>query len=335
MQKTILLAHGGGAMLTAELVRGLIVNRFSNPYLDCLEDSAVLPAPAGRLAFTADSYVVSPAFFPGGNIGDLAVCGTVNDLAMSGAQPLYVSLSLILEEGLAMEALERVLDCVRARAAEAGVQVVCGDTKVVPHGLADDLYVNTAGIGVLPEGVDISTANARPGDRLIVSGPLGLHGLAVMLSRGDFRLDSPIESDVAPLNGIVAALLDEGVAVRALRALTRGGLTVALHDVAESSGATLEVREEDLPTTGGQRAACDILGLDPLHIACEGRLLAVVAPGDANRAVQIMRRFEAGRDAATVGEVKERDRYPVELVTRIGTRRIITVPSGEQMPRIC
>jgi len=335
MQKRILLAHGGGALLTAELVRTQIVRRFGNPVLNRMDDSAVLPAPSGRLAFTSDSYVVSPTFFPGGNIGDLAVCGTVNDLAMSGARPQFISLALILDEGLLLDNLGRVLDSVRARADEAGVQIVCGDTKVVPRGLADGIYINTSGIGALADGVDVSSANAQPGDVLIVSGVLGLHGLAVMLSRGDFRLDSPIQSDVASLAGMVAALSAEGVELRVLRDLTRGGLAAALSDVAGASGVSLEVEESCIPSSEVQRAACEILGLDPLHIACEGRLLAVVAESDAARAVSVLRGFDAGAESAIMGRVKERGKHAMEFVTAIGSRRVITLPSGEQMPRIC
>ncbi len=335
MQKRILLAHGGGALLTAELIRELIVARFGNPVLNRMDDSAVLAAQPGRLAFTTDSYVVSPTFFPGGNIGDLAVCGTVNDLAMSGARPQFISLSLILEEGLLIADLERILDSVRARADEADVQIVCGDTKVVPRRLADGIYINTAGIGVLADGVDVSSANARPGDALIVSGVLGLHGLAVMLSRGDFRLDSPILSDVASLAAMVAALSADGVKVRVLRDLTRGGLAAALSDVAGASGVTLEVEESCIPSSEVQRCACEILGLDPLHIACEGRLLAIVSESDAARAVSVLRGFDAGSESAIVGRVKERGKHAMEVVTSIGSRRVITLPSGEQMPRIC
>jgi len=334
----ILLAHGGGGRRTRDLIRSLILSRFTDEALAPLDDAAVLSAPGGRLAFTTDSYVVSPVFFPGGNIGDLAVCGTVNDLAMMGARPLWLSLALILEEGLPLADLERVLDAVRRRADETGVRIVCGDTKVVPKGAADRLFINTAGVGAVPEGVDVASPRrrgARPGDRLVLSGVPGLHGLAVMLSRGDFDLRSPLESDVAPLHEIVAALLSEGVAVRALRDLTRGGLTMALHDIAEGSGVTLEVDEAAIPTDGAQAAACDLLGLDLLHIACEGRFLAVVAGGEAGRAVEAIRRFEAGARAAVIGRVRPRGRYAVELRTAIGSRRVLMAPSGEQMPRIC
>ena len=335
MNDQILLAHGGGGLLTSELIRELILQRFSNPHLDRLDDSAVLSAPDGRMAFTSDSFVVSPLFFPGGNIGDLAVCGTVNDLAMSGARPRYLSLCLIIEEGLAVADLEKILDSVRDQAAKAGAAVVCGDTKVVPVGQADGVYINTAGIGVIPEGVDIASGNARPGDRIIVSGTLGRHGLAVMLSRGDFHLSSPITSDVTSLEAIVAALIHAKVRVHVLRDLTRGGLAMALHEIAGRSGVTLEVHEERLPSDEAQAAACDLLGLDPLHIACEGRLVAMVHEDDAERAVAVMRSFQEASEAAVVGTVKPQGPYPLELVTAIGSRRILTPPRGEQMPRIC
>ena len=335
METNVLLAHGGGGLLSSHFIRELILPRFSNPGLDRLDDSAVLPAPGGRLAFTTDSFVVSPIFFPGGNIGDLAVCGTVNDLAMAGAIPRHLSLSLIIEEGLPIANLERILDSAAQRAAAANVAVVCGDTKVVPRGQADGLYINTAGVGVVPDGVDVSAANARPGDRIIVSGTIGLHGLAVMLSRGDFNLSSPVESDVAPLGDIVAALIEAGVRPRVLRDLTRGGLAMALCDIADSSDVTFEVREARVPTSDAQSAACDILGLDPLNVACEGRFLAVVAADDAERALEVMQRFDDAAGAALVGEVRERGAYAVELVTAIGSRRVLTPPRGEQMPRIC
>jgi len=322
-------------MLTSELLDELIASRFSNPILDRMDDSAVLPAHPGRLAFTTDSYVVSPVFFPGGNIGDLAVCGTVNDLAMSGAVPKYVSLALILEEGLAVSDLEKILDAARDRAEGAGVQIVCGDTKVVPKGQADSVYINTSGIGVIPEGVNISAQNALSGDRLIVSGQLGLHGMAVMLARGNFNLETPIKSDVAPLNGIVAAMLDEGVKIRALRDLTRGGLAMAMLDLAKSSNVTVEVEEVKIPLNETQKSACDILGLDVLNIPSEGCFMAVVDPADAESAVGVMRRFPVAADAAVIGAIGTQGRYPLELITSLGSRRIITPPRGEQMPRIC
>jgi hydrogenase expression/formation protein HypE len=335
MQDKILLAHGGGGLLSGELVREMILPRFGNPDLERLEDSAVLPAGAGRMAFTTDSYVVSPLFFPGGCIGDLAVCGTVNDLAMMGARARYLSLALILEEGLAAADLERILDAAAARAEAAGVRVVCGDTKVVPRGLADGLYVNTAGVGLLPEGVEWAASNLRAGDALLVTGPLGMHGLAVMLARGNLNLQSPVRSDVAPLNAAVEALLGAGVRVRAMRDLTRGGLGMAVHDFAAAAGVTLEIEEAALPRDETQLAACELLGLDPLYVACEGCCLIAVEAADEDDAVRILRQDPACGRTARIGTVQEAGPYPVELVTAIGSRRVISPPRGEQMPRIC
>ena len=335
MQDKVLLAHGGGGRLMSELIEDMIRPRLANPHLDRMDDSAVLPGEGGRLAFTSDSFVVRPWRFPGGNIGDLAVVGTVNDLSMSGAVPRYLSLSLILEEGLAFADLELVLDSVRARADETGVQVVCGDTKVVERGRADGLYINTAGIGVLPEGVELGSACARPGDRVLLSGVVGLHGLAVMLARGEIALDTPLVSDVAPLNALVAAWLEAGVELRALRDLTRGGLAAALDDIAARSAASIELDEARFPVSAAQQSACELLGLDPLHIACEGRLAAIVASEHADRALELARGFEVASEAELVGEVREQGRYPLELITAIGTRRVVQVPAGDQMPRIC
>jgi len=335
MQEKILLAHGGGGLLTSQLIHSQIQKRFSNDALNAMDDSAVLQLPQTRIAFTTDSYVVSPVFFPGGNIGDLAVCGTVNDLSMSGATPLYLSLSLILEEGFAMADLERVLDAIQIRAKEAGVSIVCGDTKVVPKGQGDGIYINTAGVGVLPEGIHISSANAKPGDRLIVSGTLGLHGLAVMLARNDFQMETPVKSDVAPLNKVVSALLDNNIAIHTLRDITRGGLSMALHDIADGSDSTIEIEEKDIPFSLAQTSACDILGLDPLHIPCEGRMLAVIAAEDADRAINVMQDISVSGEAAIIGTICEKSRYSIELITSIGTRRILTPPRGEELPRIC
>jgi hydrogenase expression/formation protein HypE len=331
----ILLAHGGGGTLTAELVRELILPRFGNDALAPLDDAAVLAAPGGRLAFTTDAFVVSPPFFPGGNIGDLAVCGTVNDLAMAGAKPLWLSLGLILEEGLPVPELEAILDAAKRRADEAGVQVVCGDTKVVAKGQADRLYISTSGIGAIPEGAEVSSRYARPGDALIVSGALGLHGLAVMLHRGNLKIETPIASDVAPLNRAVESLLAGGIPVRALRDITRGGLSMALHDIARNSSVTVELRENDLPKHPAQQAACDLLGLDPLHLPCEGRFLAIVDAARAEEAVAILRKLPVSSAAVLAGIVKPRGRYPVEVATSLGTRRVVTPPRGEQLPRIC
>jgi hydrogenase expression/formation protein HypE len=318
------------------LIKKQIWRRFWNEQIDRMDDSAVLPVLPGRTAFTTDSYTVSPLEFPGGNIGDLAICGTVNDLAMSGAAPHFLSLSLILEEGLPIQTLESVLDAAYHRAQEAGVMVVCGDTKVVDRGKADGLYINTAGIGILDEGVDTGSGRARPGDVLIVSGPLGLHGLAVMLTRGDFEFETPLLSDVAPLNHVVRELVTaEDVQVRCLRDLTRGGLAMALGDVTARSGVSIEIRQTALPKTEAADAACELLGLDPLYIACEGTFLAVVPPEHADRAVKIMHARPESEHAAVVGTVREKGTAAIELATAIGSRRVVSLPSGEQMPRIC
>ncbi|MBN1256141.1 MAG: hydrogenase expression/formation protein HypE [Planctomycetes bacterium] len=335
MQEKILLAHGGGGLLTSQLIREEIASRFANPCLDQLDDSAVFASPGERLAFTSDSYIVSPIFFPGGNIGDLAVCGTVNDLAMAAARPLYLSLALILEEGLPLEELRRVLDSIAERAQEAQVQIVCGDTKVVPKGDADGLYINTAGIGVVADNLEVSSHSAKPGDCIILSGALGLHGLAVMLSRGEFKLSTPVKSDVAPLNGAVEALIKSGITLRVLRDLTRGGLSMALHDIAENSAVTVEVEEKAIPSDPAQSAACEILGLDPLHVACEGRFITIVPEEDAAKALACLRGLALTSEAAIIGRILERGRYPLELVTAIGSRRVVIPPRGEQMPRIC
>lgn len=321
-------------MLTAALVRDHILARFDNAILRELDDAAVLSVPPGRLAFTTDSYVVSPLFFSGGCIGDLAVCGTVNDLAMSGARPLYLSLGLILEEGLAVDVLDRVLDAVAARAREAGVEIVCGDTKVVPRGLADGLYINTAGVGILGPERGCRGDTIEVGDVLIVSGPVGLHGLAVMLSRGGLALEAPVESDVAPLNRAVEVLQAAGP-VRAMRDLTRGGLSMALYDLAERGSVTFLLEEARVPTQAAQRAACEILGLDYLHVACEGAFVAVVPAAVADQAVASLRGDGGCPKAAVVGQAVAQGRHRIELETSIGSRRVLSPPRGEQMPRIC
>ncbi len=335
MPDTILLSHGGGGLLSAAFIDEHIRTRFSNAWLDRMGDSAVLETERSHIAFTSDSFVVSPLFFPGGNIGDLAVCGTVNDLAMAGARPQWLSLSLILEEGLPVPDLERILDTIRDRAEEAKVAVVCGDTKVVERGQADGVYINTAGLGALPDSVACAAENARPDDRILLSGAVGLHGLAVLLAREDLGLSSPITSDVAPLNGVVASLVEAGLTLHAMRDLTRGGLATALHEIAGSAAVSMELEEERIPSIEAQQAACDLLGLDPLHIACEGRFIALVPPEDADAALDVMRACPVAREAACIGTVREQDRHALELVTAVGSRRVLTMPRGEQMPRIC
>ena len=350
----ILLVHGSGGQLSHELVEHLFLKHFDNPILARMDDAAVVQVgkwasgPVGdlptcrladfRLAFTTDSYVVSPIFFPGGDIGKLAVCGTINDLAMSGATPLYLSAGFILEEGLELADLERVVASMAATAQDAGVQIVTGDTKVVDHDKADKLFINTAGIGVVPVGVEISGDRARPGDVVILSGTVGDHGMTIMSQREGLRFDSPLLSDCAPLNGLVAAMLDalsSPKAIHCLRDPTRGGLATALNEVAGKSGVGIEIEEHAVPVRDAVRAACELLGLDPLYVANEGKLVAFVAPAAADAVLATMRAHEYGREAAIIGQVTAEHAGRVVLRTALGARRILDMLVGEQLPRIC
>ncbi len=336
MTERILLAHGGGGQLTHELIQRVFVPRFAHPALARLDDAAVLEPAGRRLAFTTDSYVVSPLFFPGGDIGKLAVCGTVNDLTMVGARPLYLSAGFIIEEGLPLADLERVADSMAAAAREAGVAIVTGDTKVVGRGSADGLFINTAGVGWVPEDVDISGGNARAGDAIIVSGALGEHGMAIMSLREGLPIDTPLASDCAPLNGLVEALLAAvpAGAVHALRDLTRGGLAAALVEIAEQSGVGFEVEEARLLIRPEVLSICELLGLDPLHVANEGKLVALVAPEQAEAALAAMRGHRYGVDSRLVGRVVT-EHGRVVLRTSLGTSRLVNRLVGEQLPRIC
>jgi hydrogenase expression/formation protein HypE len=298
------------------------------------EDAAVLDLEAGRVAFTTDSFVVRPLFFPGGDIGKLAVCGTVNDLAMRGAKPLYLSLGLIIEEGLPFETLEQALTSVAEWAGRAGVRVVAGDTKVVERGKADGLFINTAGVGVVPEGRDVSITGARKGDALIINGYIGDHGVAVMTEREGFRFESGVVSDCAPLNVLTEAMFAAGK-VGAMRDATRGGLGAVLKEMAAASGAAIVIEEGSLPIRDGVRAVCELLGFDPLYIANEGKLVASVPSGDENAVLEAMRSVEEGRDSVTIGRVIDGKPGEVVMVTKLGSRRLIRMPSGEQLPRIC
>ena len=331
----ILLAHGGGGQLGHDLVDGVFVRRFGSPSPRGLDDAAVLEIePGACLAFTTDSYVVSPLFFPGGDIGKLAVCGTVNDLAMVGARPLYLSAGFIIEEGFAIADLRRIVDSMALAAAEAGVSVVTGDTKVVDHGSADGLFINTAGVGVVPAGLSVSGANAKPGDVIIVSGYLGDHGIAIMSQREGLPFSSPLQSDCAPLNGLVDVMLQAGV-VRSLRDLTRGGLASILNELAVQSNVGLEIHEASIPIRPQVRGACELLGLDPLYVANEGKLVGIVSAESAGTILAAMRAHRFGRDAAIVGRVREAHAGRVVLSTLLGTTRIIDMLVGEQLPRIC
>ena len=334
MTKKILLAHGSGGKMSHDLVCKSLVQRLSNPTLDRMDDSAILEL-NGRTAFTTDSYVVSPIFFPGGDIGRLAVCGTVNDLAMSGASPLYLGLSLIIEEGLPFEELDKVIASVQKAAAEAGVKVVTGDTKVVNQGTADKLFINTSGLGVIPDGVNISGANAVPGDKVIISGTIGDHGMAIMSQREGLRFTIPIESDCAPLNSLVADMLAASANIHSLRDPTRGGLATTLNELADQSGVGIDLDEELIPVNEAVRAACELLGFDPLYVANEGKLIAIVAPGDAEAVLNAMKKNAYGRGSVIIGEVTDKHPGRVNMKTLLGASRIVDMLSGELLPRIC
>jgi hydrogenase expression/formation protein HypE len=334
MEDKILLAHGGGGKLSHDLVKQNFVPLFDNAFLDKLDDSAVFEL-KGRLAFTTDSYVVNPIFFPGGDIGRLAVCGTVNDLSMMGAAPKYLSVALIIEEGLLMSDLKRVIGSIKKAAQEAGVKVVTGDTKVVNKGSADKLFINSAGVGVIPSGVDISGSNARVGDTIILSGSIGDHGIAVISQREGLQFSSTIKSDCAPLNKLVARMLNSGVEIRCLRDPTRGGLSSTLNEFAESSRVGIRIEEASLPVHEGVQAACELLGFDPLYVANEGKLVAVVSANGAEKVVEAMRLNKYGKEAAIIGEVVSDHPGRVVMKTHMGASRIVDMMVGEQLPRIC
>ncbi len=333
----ILLAHGSGGQLSHDLVERVFVKHFANPTLSALDDAAVLPPATdnSQLAFTTDSYVISPLFFPGGDIGKLAVCGTVNDLSMSGATPLYLSTGYIVEEGLPLAELERVAASMAETARRAGVRIVAGDTKVVDRGSADKLFINTAGVGVVPDGVHISGANARPGDAVLLSGTIGDHGMAIMTQREGLRFTSPLRSDCAPLNGLVADMLAVSPHIRCLRDPTRGGLASTLNELATQSGVGIAIEEARIPVREAVRGACELLGLDPLYVANEGKLVAVVPPEDADAVLAAMRANEHGQQATRIGRVTDEHPGRVVMRTRLGASRIVDMLVGEQLPRIC
>jgi hydrogenase expression/formation protein HypE len=331
----IILGHGGGGKLSAELVQHLFLPAFHNEVLERLGDAAVLDLGGGRLAFSTDSFVVQPLFFPGGNIGDLAVNGTVNDLAMSGAQPLFLSAGFILEEGMALDQLGVIVQTMAAAARRAGVQLVTGDTKVVDRGHGDGVYINTSGIGLLPDGVTIAPHRAAPGDVVIVSGEIGLHGIAVMSVRAGLTFETVVESDCAPLNGLVAAMLATTHEIHVLRDPTRGGVASALNEIARSSGVGIVLDERSLPVPPGVHSACELLGLDPLYVANEGKLIAIAPESVADALLDAMRRHPLGANATHIGRVT--DQHPGMVVARtgIGGSRVVDMQIGEQLPRIC
>ena len=333
-RRTVVLGHGSGGKLSAQLIRDVFLPAFDNPVLKRLDDQAQLLAGASRIAFTTDSYVVTPLFFPGGDIGKLAVHGTINDLAMSGAAPLALSAAFILEEGFAIDELRRVADSMAEAARAAGVPIVTGDTKVVPRGAADKLFVTTSGVGLIPDGVNIAAANARPGDRILLSGTIADHGVAVMSQREALGFEGEIASDTAALHGLVAAMLAAGE-IHAMRDPTRGGLAATLVEISASAGIGVEAVASLIPVRDPVRAACELLGLDPLFVANEGKLAAFVAPESADAILRAMRAHPLGRDAALIGEAVSAHAGTVLLKTEIGGTRIVDLPFGEQLPRIC
>jgi hydrogenase expression/formation protein HypE len=331
----VLMAHGGGGKLMHQLLENVFGTAFRNPILDARHDSAQFHLPPGKLAMTTDSYVVRPLFFPGGDIGSLAIHGTVNDLAMSGARPLYLSCGFIIEEGLPMETLWRVVISMRDAAQRCGVLIVTGDTKVVDQGKGDGLYLNTTGIGVIEHDLNIAPASVAPGAAVIVSGDLGRHGMAIMAVREGLQFESTIESDSAPVREPVRALIKSGIKVQCLRDLTRGGLASALNEIAAVAGVKIAIEQKAVPVREEVHAACEMLGLDPLHVANEGRFVAFVAAPDAERAVEILRRHEVSANAAIIGNVKGGTLPLVTVRSAVGVNRILDLPSGEQLPRIC
>ena len=336
-----LLAHGSGGTLGHELMEHIFLRHLDDPVLGALEDASLISLDdgqgrmVGRPAFTTDSYVVRPLFFPGGDIGKLAVCGTINDLAMRGAKPLYLSAGFILEEGLRLTDLERIVASMADTAKRASVRVVSGDTKVVERGSADGLFINTAGVGLVPPGVHISASGARPGDVVIVSGAVGDHGLAIMTQREGLHFDSPIESDCAPLHTLVEAMLQASSGIHVLRDPTRGGLATTLNELASRSRVGFEIEEEAIPVHDVVRAASELLGLDPLYVANEGKLVAIVEEGDAEAVLDAMRAHPYGAEAAVIGRVVGEHAGRVVLRTILGTHRLLDMLAGEQLPRIC
>jgi len=335
MDEVIRLAHGSGGEASRKLVGDLVETYLKNDIIDCLDDSAVLSVREGRLAFTTDSYVVDPIFFPGGDIGSLSVHGTVNDLAMAGAKPLAITLGLILEEGLKVGDLKRIMGSVSQAAAEAGVMVVGGDTKVVERGSADGIFINTSGIGMIPAGIEVSSANARPGDKIILSGTVGDHGVAVISRREGLSFKTDIKSDSAPLNGLVETMLGASSAIHTMRDPTRGGLATSLNEIAGKSGVGLLIDEAAVPLKPEVEHACEMLGLDPLYVANEGKLVAFVPSDDAEGVLAAMRANPYGRDAAVIGEATAASPGTVILNTAVGGQRILSPLSGELLPRIC
>jgi len=332
---TILLGHGSGGRLSADLTRELFLPAFLNPVLERLDDQAIVNVNGVRLAMTTDSFVVKPLFFPGGDIGSLAVHGTINDLAMGGARPLFLSVAFIIEEGLSMEVLRRVVESLRVAADKAGVVIVTGDTKVVEKGSGDELFINTTGIGLVPPGLELSANRARPGDKVLLSGSIGEHGIAILAQREGLEFECPVTSDSAALHRLVATMLEASKDIRCLRDPTRGGVSSTLNEIAEQSHVTIQLEESAIPIREEVRGACEMLGLDPLYVANEGKLIAIVAPESADAVLDAMRGDALGRDACIIGTVGESGSPMVTIRTSLGTTRCVDMLAGDQLPRIC
>ncbi|MBI3585937.1 MAG: hydrogenase expression/formation protein HypE [Ignavibacteriales bacterium] len=333
--KNILLAHGGGGKLTHQLIQKMLLPQFRSKLLEPLHDGAIFSINGSRLAFSTDSYVVNPIFFPGGDIGELAVNGTVNDLAMCGAQPLYLSVGFIIEEGLPMEDLWRVVLSMEKAATVAGVELVTGDTKVVDRGKGDKIFINTSGIGIINEGIEINPRNASVGDKILINGAIAQHGIAIMSVREGLEFETQIESDTAPLHGLVQAMFDVSKKIHVLRDPTRGGVASALNEIAENSRVGIVLDEGKISLTEEVRGACEILGLDPLYVANEGKLLAFVVPDEAEKILSAMKNHPLGKDSAIIGEVVNDYPGTVVMKSKIGGSRVVDMLSGEQLPRIC
>ncbi|HHI71843.1 MAG TPA: hydrogenase expression/formation protein HypE [Rhodobacteraceae bacterium] len=329
------ITHGAGGRAMAQLIEELFVAHFDNEMLSAMNDQATFAVQAGRMVMATDGHVVSPLFFPGGDIGSLSVHGTINDVAMSGARPLYLSAGFILEEGFPLADLERIVASMAQAASEAGVAIVTGDTKVVERGKGDGVFITTTGVGVVPEGLDISSANAQPGDKVLVSGHLGDHGVAIMSSRENLEFETAVVSDSAALHGLVADMVAAVPAIRTLRDPTRGGLAATLNEIAQSSGVGMRLVEDAIPIRAEVDAACELLGLDPLYVANEGKLVAICPPDSAESLLATMRAHPLGRDAAIIGEVFADDMGFVTMETGFGGTRIVDWLAGEQLPRIC
>ncbi len=331
----VLLAHGGGGTLTGQLIDKLFMTAFDSPQLKAKTDSALLTVETGKLAFTTDSFVVSPLFFPGGNIGSLAVHGTINDLATSGAKPLYLSAGFIIEEGLVMTTLWDIVVSMAEAARAAGVSIVTGDTKVVERGKCDGVYINTSGVGVIEHDMNIGPSQICSGDTIIINGDIGRHGMAIMAARESLGFRSRIESDAASLSPMVQTLIEEGIEIHCLRDLTRGGLASAANELASAAGVTIELEESRIPVDSTVAGFCEVLGIDVYHSACEGRMMIILPEKEASCCLKILKKSDFGRNSTIIGRVTDPKSAPAVLVSAVGTRRVLSMLSGEQLPRIC